>query len=61
MVIHYNVVIYFTHPQLAKKVTLMNNIIACMNVMCVMRVSIIYVIKYFINEAVVYNHHVYLP
>ena len=44
-----------------KKVTLMNNIISCMNVMCVMRVSIIYVIKYFINEAVVYIHHVYLP
>ena len=29
--------------------------------MCVMRVSIIYVIKYLINEAVVYIHHVYLP
>ena len=58
---NYNVVIYFTYPQLAKKVTLMNNIISCMNVMCVMRVSIIYVIKYFINEAVVYIHHVYLP
>ena len=32
-----------------------------MNVMCVMRVSIIYVIQYFINEAVVYIHHVYSP
>ena len=39
----------------------MNNIISCTNVMCVMRVSIIYVIKYFINEGVVYIHHVYLP
>ena len=28
-----------------------------MNVMCLMRVSIIYVIQYFINEAVVYICH----
>ena len=39
----------------------MNNMISCMNVMCVMRVSMIYVIQYFINEAVLYIHHVYLP
>ena len=35
----------------------MNNI-SYMNVMCVMRVSITYVIQYFINEALVYIHYV---
>ena len=39
----------------------MNNMISCMNVKCVMRVSIIYVIQYFINEALVYIHYVICP